>query len=164
MKKNPMPDLHKQADGLLAAIAEHSSRIAEVNAVYGEKMAAVKALHETAVAEDIEALAAAKIELVALMKENKNEFFAGEIDRVDLTHGALLHQVKEAVKRSRAVTPEALEELGYSDAVKIVKSVDWDEIEKWPNVKLAEIGTERKQMEKFEWEISGDGDQGPGGG
>ena len=153
MKKNP--DLHDQADRLLETIGTHTARIKETSRVYGEKLAAVKALLETAVAEDAAALAAAEKALKKLMKKNKSEFFPADQDRLNLVHGSLLYKARDVVTRGRKITAEFLEKLGYATAVRVVKSIDWDKIEKWPDVKLAEIGTERKQTEKFEWELKG---------
>lgn len=151
-----MEKLHKIADGLLADIRIKLSVIEAIDAAYNEKIASVRATHEAAVTNDKAELAALEKEIVALMKENKAEFFSHEVDRVDLTHGALLHKIRDVVKRSRSITPEMLDGLGYAEAVKILKSVDWDVVDTWPDVRLAEIGAQRRPQEKFEYEIAGD--------
>ena len=95
MKKNP--DLHDQADRRLETIGTHTARIKETSRVYGEKLAAVKALLETAVAEDAAALAAAEKALKKLMKKNKSEFFpADQEDRVGIPYNLYLSQQNHA--------------------------------------------------------------------
>ena len=48
---------------------------------------------------------------------------------------------------------QLLEQLGYTDGIKIEKRVNWAEIEKWSDEKLAAIGTERIEKEEFGYEI-----------
>lgn len=48
-----------------------------------------------------------------------------------------------------------LEELGYVDGIKIEKSVNWDEIEKWSDERLTAIGTERVTKEEFGYDLRG---------
>jgi len=145
--------LYNEADRLLSLIAdgtrelnvreeELATKIKELEAEYAPHTDVLKAKKQEA-----------KKQLVKLMKKNKSEFFGGDIDRVNLMHGALLYQQAERVKRPRKITTETLEALGYHDAVRISKSVDWDAIEKWSDVMLAEIGTERVPKESFNYEL-----------
>jgi len=46
-----------------------------------------------------------------------------------------------------------LEEIGAVEAIKIVKSVDWDVLDKWTDERLIEVGTERGKKERFAYEI-----------
>lgn len=89
-------------------------------------------------------------EIRNLITENRGEFFGeSESARVELRNGYLQFEVFRYVKKARAVTPEKLEQLGYIEAVKIVKSVDWDALAVWPEWRLKEVGTERKTKEVY---------------
>jgi len=72
----------------------------------------------------------------------------------DLTNGALLHKIERRVKRTRKML-ERLEAIEAEDAIKIVKSVDWDVIEKWTYERLIEVGTERVKKETFAYKLAG---------
>jgi len=48
---------------------------------------------------------------------------------------------------------ERLEEMGFSEAVRVAKSVDWDVLERWPDEKLNLVGTERVPKETIEYEL-----------
>lgn len=87
-----------------------------------------------------------------MLRKNRSVFFDSS-DRVDLKNGSIFYQVSKRVKRARNVTVDVLESLGYSEAVKVAKSVDWDKIEKFTDEKLAAIGTERVEKEDFGYEI-----------
>jgi len=85
------------------------------------------------------------------MKANKADIFAAD-DRVDLDNGALLMHVTRRVKRIRDMVAR-LEGQGLTGAIRIAKTANWDEIEKWDDEKLALVGTERVEKEKFEYEL-----------
>lgn len=90
----------------------------------------------------------------ALIKLAKTLFFGALSScKMNLPHGALLYGLSHPVIRRKGVTPERLEELGYTEAVKIVKSVDWDRLETWPEARLLLVGTERKAKEVFAYEL-----------
>ncbi len=67
--------------------------------------------------------------LQSLARENKGTLFRGESDRLDLPHGALLYEVQRRVRRARQVLAR-LEEAGYTEAIRIAKSVDWEALER----------------------------------
>lgn len=96
-------------------------------------------------------------ELETLMKKATGEIFPERrepgSDRVDLPHGCLIHALALKIRKAKTVTPEKLEELGFPEAVKIVKSVDWDALEDWPDARLFLVGTERKPADDYAWEV-----------
>jgi len=120
--------------------AEAEKEIEAVRARYAEFIGPLK-----------ERIAALDKEIKTLTKKHKKMLFDGR-DRVDLEHGALLYRVERKVKRARGVL-ENLEQCGFLEAIKVVKSVDWDVLEKWPDERLVMVGTERKRQEKFEYEL-----------
>ena len=90
-------------------------------------------------------------DLVALMKKNSEAIFEGE-ERVELGHGSLLFTIEERVVKARGVL-EKLKEQKFTGAIKVVESVDWDALEKWPVERLVLVGTKRKREEIFSWEL-----------
>jgi hypothetical protein len=160
MSKFPTP-AHAQANALLLEIEEAIARLDQEKtkaAAYLQKVcddwgAALKPLKET--------LDAKEKELLALMKKSRLDLFPerSEIgsDRVDLPGGAVIHALAEKIRKAKSVTPEKLENLGFPEAVKIVKSVDWDKVEEFTDAQLFLIGTERKRTEDFAWEVKGAG-------
>jgi len=88
------------------------------------------------------------------MKANRDGFFKGESERVDLRFGALLYAIEKRVKRAKDVL-QRLEEIGAEEAIIVTKSVDWDVLEGWTDERLIEVGTERKRTEKYSYEVFG---------
>jgi hypothetical protein len=84
-------------------------------------------------------------------KKHQVDLFVGR-DRIDLVNGALLRKEEEYVRRVRGMLAR-LEEIGAVEAIKIVKSVDWDVLDKWTDERLIEVGTERGKKERFAYEI-----------
>lgn len=141
---------------LLGAAAKAKAELAACEARHAADLEALKARHAAYVKVEKDALAKAEKALVAFAKAHMPEIF-GEADRCDVPNGAVIRQIVTWVVKARKVTPEALEEAGYAEAVKIAKSVDWDQIEKWPDEKLIAVGTERKSKEEFSWEVAVNG-------
>lgn len=146
-----------RADRLLAEIA-HLKRVrANVEREAQAEIEQVKARWHPHINYAGIKLQEAEAKLKALAKAHRAELFDGR-DRVDLEHGALLFGVSQRVKRAKAVTVEALKALGQIGraAVRVVESVDWDALEKWPDERLIEIGTERVRREAFAYELKED--------
>jgi phage host-nuclease inhibitor protein Gam len=124
-------DLKKEADEALK----------EVKQKYSYEMQIVK-----------NAVAVTEKKLIDLLKGNRRVFFS-DGDYKNLENGSVWVRIKRAVKKARGVTVELLEKLEYLDGIKIEKSVDWNMIEKWPDEKLAAIGTERIEKEDFGYDF-----------
>lgn len=150
-KIKKMTEEMKIADDLLAQIADIQVELAEIGAASKAEMDQVKAKWKAEANQCKERLKAVEKDLVKLSKTHRATLFAAG-DRLDLQHGALLHQVEMRVRRAKSVTVELLKGLGFADGVKVSESVNWDAIEKWPDEKLVAIGTERKERETFEYE------------
>lgn len=161
--KFPTP-AHAEADRLLGDLAAVSEEISLLLAEYKE---AADAFYQTW-APLINSLKTSQGKLIGalekLEKENQVEFF-GELKscRVDLPRGALLYELTRPVVRRKTVTPDHLEKLGYPEAVKIAKSTDWDLLETWPEARLIEVGTKRKEKEVFSYELKEVKDSGGAG-
>ncbi len=88
------------------------------------------------------------------MKFEKKVLFA-DTDVVNLAHGSLIRALVDKVKipKDREKVIAFCEELGFPEVVKIVKSLDREAVEKWPDERLLLIGAERKQKEEFSYDL-----------
>lgn len=143
------------ADDLLSEISFREDCIKGHTVVMGQKIEEITKDFETQIAGATEDLKCLEKDLVALMKKNSGLIFDGE-ERVEVEHGSLLFTIEERVRKAKWVL-ENLKEHGFTEAVKVVESVDWDALDKWSKEKLALVGTERKRKEVFSWEIKEEG-------
>lgn len=144
-------DIFGKADDLLIRIAEAEGLIKDDANAMAREIDAIKEQYGSKINYWRRIMKDLEKDLVKLMKTNSAEIFDGE-DRVELTHGSLLFQIEERVKKAKGVL-EKLEEQGFTDALEISKKVNWDELEKWPVERLALVGTERKRKEVFTYEL-----------
>ncbi len=144
-------EAHGEADFLLAELAKTTADLERRQAQAEFEIAQVTASWEIILKPLRERLKAQEEALLKLARSARGKLFDGA-DRVDLPHGALLHSIQEAVKKARGVLTK-LEELGLEEAVKVVKTVKWDVLEKWPEEKLIMVGTERLRKEVFAYEV-----------
>lgn len=151
-EKNRDPEM-KKAEALLLTILRAKSAQDQVQSEFAAEIEAVKTRFAGRVQRCAEAVNKAENELIDLMKSNKAAWF-GTTDQVNLEHGILLHGSQKKVKIPRDAL-ERLEELGWFEAVKTVKSVDREVVEGMPDEKLVQIGAERKIRETFTYEIKG---------
>jgi hypothetical protein len=90
--------------------------------------------------------------LKALMKSEVVAIFDGA-DKVKMTAGILLHtkDFKVTIPRGALVK---IEQQGWTEAVRIAKSVDRPVVEGWPEERLVVIGAKRKLVDQFGYEIT----------
>jgi hypothetical protein len=143
-------ELLKQADELLVSIAETEGIINADIARMTKEIKEIEDRHAAWNAGMTSLLKDMEKQIKSLMKKNSGTLFEGE-DRVDLKHGSLLFSIEERVKKAQGVL-EKLKMNGFKDGIKVVESVDWDELEKWPDDKLALVGTKKKKTENYTWE------------
>ncbi len=141
------------ADALLRELGEVQAALTAMNGRAAAEVARLEAAQRRAQAPFMERHRALEKELLKLMAKEQAALFPGNSDKADLPHGVLLHSFAEHVKRVRSLTWEHLASLGYDEGIKIVKSVDWDVIENWPEEKLLAVGTERVRQEVFAYEL-----------
>jgi hypothetical protein len=139
-----------EADGILKELIELKSALTAVETAAIAAIERARDLYSDQVESLKDSLSEREKVLLALSRENKETLFA-DTDRVDLDHGALLYSTETRVKRARG-TLERLKQAGLKDAIKIAESVNWDELESWPDKKLKAIGTRRVKKENFVYE------------
>jgi len=146
--KNGADSARADAQEMLADIARIKGQIGGMEAQYAEKIRQIKGEYAAKMAPWEELLEAREAALREFMRLRKADLFAGA-DIVYLAAGQLLFSVlrKIAYPRKRDALIALLEKLGFIDAVKVAKSVDTDEIDKWPDEKLALAGLQRKPPE-----------------
>ena len=141
----------KTADGMLEELHFRSAQLTATETILAEHIALIIASYEGKINPLKEKICQAEKELRKLARKNKKIIFK-ERDRVDLAHGALLHQIVKRVKRVKGMLAR-LKKHRINTAIKKVESVDWDELEKWSDEKLAGVGTDRTTKELFEYEL-----------
>ncbi len=139
------------ADGLLSDLRDCMVEMAALEAEAQEKIAAITAQYEVRLAPYREAVKDLDKTLVGLMKAEKKTLFA-EGDVVNLPHGSLIRSQDWKVTIPRDALGKC-EELGFSEVVRIARSLDREAVEKWPDEKLFLIGAERKPATKFSYEV-----------
>ena len=141
-----------EANRILEAIAWLAGTIEKIEAVATQEMEAIRSKYSAEVERLSGELKAREKDLVALMKKNRASLFDG-VDKVKLEAGILLYgkELKVSIPRDAL---SKVEELGYHEAIRIAKSLDRAVVEAWPDERLFMIGARRKQVEKFDYELS----------
>lgn len=148
---------HAEADRLLAEYRLARGNLGILEAELQAQIEDLKREWEERLRPNREHLGVLDEQIRSLERQHQALFFGdAESCRVTLPHGVLLYDRGDYVVKKRGVTPERLESLGYPEAVKIAKSVDWDLLAAWPEEKLWAVGTERKIKETFGYEVGGD--------
>lgn len=131
-------------DELAGLNQRRMAEIQDVDAVYGPKIQRVKViLDET------------ETELKSYLRKHQAGIFK-DGDRVETQMGSAIRAVITRVRKARGVLAK-LKALGLG-AVKVAESVDWDEIEKWPDEKLEAVGTNRVTKVEFNYELKAGND------
>lgn len=149
-------ELHGRADELLREIAQSHAAITALRVELQARLDAVIAEYKDGIDALSARLDSADHAVRRFAKRHSEELFA-ESDRVELRYGALMHAVERRVRRTRDML-ERLESLGAVEAIKIAKSVDWDAVDKWPDERLVEAGTERVRKDVYCYETKAVGE------
>ncbi|MCD4761033.1 host-nuclease inhibitor Gam family protein [bacterium] len=161
-----MENIKKQADDLLEEIGICEGKLGQFEADLATEIETITAKYRNDL-DKLKAILKARVsQLNKLMKKHKVGLFTdpalasipGPVEaikdvRLNLKHGALLYSLEKRVKQAKKML-DRLKKHGYTDAIKIAESVNWDELEKWPDDKLAKVGTERVEKENFAYEVS----------
>jgi len=159
MKKNDDPILI-QAEGMLFELRFVKAEILTLDKEGARQIRLIQERFEAAIAPLTKKLALLEKELTTLMKQNTAALFDGR-DKVVLVNGNLLYQriPKVKIPRNGVAQIEATIAAGNAwaeEALKIVKSVIREVVEKWPDERLAVIGAERKKVDHFSYETAED--------
>jgi hypothetical protein len=149
--KGEAEDVRREAEVMLKSIAHTTGVIAGQVAEYTAAQEALAAKYEQAIATLNTYLAADEKALYSLMKINRRLLFDGT-DVVNLPPGSLIRTEADKVKIPKTALADC-EAQGFSEVIKIVKSLDRDAIEKWPDARLALIGAERLTKEEFNYDL-----------
>lgn len=153
MKKQPEPieKVRSEAEELLLAIAVSQTGIDLLTEQFNEELEHLKAHYEGMMAPMKATVERDGKALQGLMKANKAVLFDGT-DVVRLVNGTLIREAGDKVTIPKTALAKC-KELGFTDIVKTVESLDRAAVEKWPDEKLFLIGAKRKPDEKFEYEL-----------
>jgi len=145
---------HEQADRLLAAIRKAIQGLEREQFDAAEAMRNHQLYWGPRLEREKGRVAYLEEQLKELEKAHRSEFFGDlESARAEIPHGVLTFDLSRPVIKRKTVTPELLEQLGFPEAVRIAKSVNWDELETWPEARLILAGTERKIKETYGFEL-----------
>lgn len=142
-------------DAALAEILRLKAELAVAQEVAESELGAVRAKHHAIIVPLDNEIGRLDKQVKTLARKHHKAVY-GDRDQVSLDHGELLYAESNPVVRARTVTPDLLEALSDGrglPAVKVVKSVDWAEIETWPEERLIEIGTGRKVKRSYNYEL-----------
>lgn len=143
--------LREQIDDRLRYIGDLTAQIAAVEAEFEQRVADIREQYQQKLDRPKETLAAQEKVLIAYLKQNKSELF-NKVEKVTLPHGIVIYTKEPQLKLPKNAV-EAIEKLGWNEAIKIAKSVDREMVEKWPIEKIVAIGGDKKPKEKFEYEL-----------
>lgn len=154
MKKQPEPigKVCADAEELLLAIAVSQTGIDLLTEQFNGEVELLKARFEGMMAPMKAAVEREEKALQGLMKAHRAVLFDGT-DVVRLANGTLIRTSGDKVTIPKTALAKC-EELGFTEVVKIAKSLDRAVVEKWPDERLFLIGAKRKPDEKFEYELS----------
>lgn len=144
-------DCRERANNLLVKYAIRQNHLAELERQVERRMAQIRERFGTNIQADQDELKALEKELIKLMKANKADLF-DHTDQVNLAAGILLRGEEDKVTIHKGAL-EKIEEMGWDEAIKIVKSIDREVVEKWSDERLTVIGAERKPVEEFSFEV-----------
>lgn len=151
MKQHNMSDLLIVANEALATIKSLTDSISALESEANVEMAAITARYQARLESLRHKQTEVGKDLITLMKKNKAVLFDGT-DVVNLPPGSLIHSKVDKVTIPKTALAEC-EAQHFDDVIKIVKSLDRDAIEKWPDAKLVLIGAERKAKEEFSYDL-----------
>lgn len=140
-----------RADALMESISVATSVIDGLTADYTAAVERIRAEYEGKITPWRAELAADEKDLNKLMKGAKKILFA-DGDVLKLASGSLIRNCEDKVSIPRDALAKC-EDQGFTDVIKIAKSLDRDAVEKWPDAKLLLIGAERKPKEEFSYDL-----------
>lgn len=140
-----------RADAFLEDMGEIAARIEALERQAEADMEAIRARYAPILQQLREEFKGIEKDLIRLMKHETAALFDGS-EKVALPHGVLIHGKEFKVRIPRDAL-ERIEAMGWTEAVKIAKSVDRGVVEKWPVERLEMIGATRRLVEKFAYEL-----------
>jgi len=140
-----------KADHILAAIRELNKGYAVSSASMEAEIEAIRAKNRLKIAAYNKAVDEYEKDLKSLVKKTRKELFSGA-DQVTLDNGVLLFTSGIKVRIPRNAL-ETIEKEGWTEAVRIAKTINRPVIEAWPDDKLAKIGATKKKVEEFNYEL-----------
>jgi len=139
------------AQALLLRIADATDKISENERMCRAEVEQVEDRYRSAACSFRDALKRDAAALLALMKRHRRALFA-ETDVVNLPAGSLIRTEADKVTIPRGALERCIA-LALDDAIKTVKSLDREAVEKWPDERLFLIGAKREPREEFSYDI-----------
>lgn len=148
----PANDIRQEADDLMVEIGSLGTMLDNLEGMAEANMKKIRDEFSPQLEDLKKKISSREKALMSLAKRHKQKLFEDR-DRIDLEHGALLFSEEKKVKRIKGFLAR-LEVWGQGqEAIKTIKSVDWDVVEKWAESDLAELGTARVKKEVYAYEL-----------
>jgi hypothetical protein len=144
-------EIRDQADEILEGIRIIKADIAQLQDTANTEIERIRKRYEQDIYIHQGLLVEFDKQLKTLMKQNRGVLFEDR-DLVDLPNGVLIYEKGHKVRIPKGAL-ERIEAQGWMEAIKIVKTVIREIVEKWPDERLAVIGASRKRTEDFSYEI-----------
>ncbi len=147
-----MASPEEEANAFLVQIGQWQEHLETIN---GKANAEIQAVHDR-YADQVQYFSALitglEKGLVKLVKKHRAEI-VGEGDRADLPAGAVMCKDVERVKRIKGML-QKLKAAGLKQAIKVAAEyVNWDEVEKFSDDTLKDLGTKRVKKAVVSYEL-----------
>lgn len=149
--ERPAGEVLRQADQLLAEIRVRQEEMSALEVEMLERIAKIRAEYEEELTPYRVLIAGADKALMQIMKMERQILFE-KTDVVNLANGSLIRSEGYRLTIPRDALEKA-EQQGFTDVIRIAKSLDRDAVEKWDKEKLDLIGAERKPATKYSYEV-----------
>ena len=91
-------------------------------------------------------------EVKKMLKAKGGEVYQGK-DKVNLNHGIIYHAIDQKVTIPKGALA-LIREHGWTDAVRVTEAVKREVVETWPEERLESIGTRRRDVHRYDYELS----------
>jgi phage host-nuclease inhibitor protein Gam len=146
----------QEIGNILDNISDLKKSLAAIEKQMGLDIEKIKAQYEDRIVRLKTDIWTSEKDLLKACKKYHQDIFGGlNIDQgatVAFASGTVFAAMITRVKRARSVMGR-IEETGKDELLKIIKKVDWDEVEKLSDADLAELGTERIKEVNYDYEL-----------
>jgi len=140
-----------EIDELFAKIKAEKRALEKLETSYQKQLEKLQAKYYQKIEAHKQSLRTYEEKLEKLATRYAADLFE-DSDLCETRLGRLIKQTKIAVKKARGVL-EKLEKLGWTEAIELIKKVNWAVLEQWPDEKLIACGTERVRKVKIIYEL-----------
>ena len=146
----PVKDL-KSCDSALAEIAALKRKVSDIENRMNDEIDRIKAEADAETAKHRTRIAALENGINAFSEFNRIELFSKR-KTVELTFGLIGYRQSTKISTKRD-TLEKLEEMGFTEAIKVSKKINKDVLREWTEERLALVDAKRVVEDTFWYEL-----------